>query len=631
MCGLWASLGLEVPRAVLDAVSHRGPDDEGWARFDLPLGPLVLGVKRLSIIDLSSRGHQPMQRDAGRLTIIFNGEIYNYLDLRRELQALGQIFVSESDTEVLLAAYDVWGDDCLRRLNGMFAFVIYDAGRQRLFAARDRFGVKPLYYHEQKGGICFASEIKQFTFLPGFRAYLDRQAAFDFLTGGYSDVGAGTALESVRQLRGGEFLVLPLERQSWSTMQPRVWYAPPPPGSVSMTIDEAASWFTDLLRDAVRLRLRADVPVGFCLSGGLDSSSIVSVAAESHNNTRAAPMSFSACYDDVVADERHFIDAVVRQTGSPNHRTFPQPDDIEELSKLLAWIHDGPLSSTSFIAQWHVFKLAKSHGVKVMLDGQGADETLAGYHSMFAFHQAELLRAGRILRLGTELLAQRRRHGATLMRQLGALAAAALPMPMTRVLRGLARRPVLPTWMARRGWDGIDVGHRTVDRAWTVEVENSPKGLGAMSVLMTRAVSLPMLLRAEDRNSMAHSVEARLPFLDFRLVDLALGLGGRHKIVDGETKVLLRRAMAGILPEEVRTRQDKIGFATPEAAWFSSPLKLWLADKARATARRFPDLIDEQRLSPLVERLAVSDDARAALWRIASFGDWMERFAVDIR
>jgi len=614
MCGIWASVGLLPPREVIERVAHRGPDGEGWRELESAAGPVVLAHRRLAVIDTSAAGLQPMADAEERLWITFNGEIYNYRELRDELAGRGHRFRTRTDTEVLLAAWREWGEAALPRLNGMFAFVLFDARRAELVAVRDRFGVKPLYLARVAGGLALASEIKQLLALPELAARLDPERALDFLAGGLLDHTERTLFAGIGQLRGGAMLRVALaDPGGLATPQRRRWYrfpeAPRPAEA-----DEAAEGFAALLDDSVRLRLRADVTVGSCLSGGLDSSSIVCLVAR-HTHRLAT---FSAVHDDPAIDERRFIREVVAVTGAEGHETTPRGAELAASAERLAWMQDEPFGSTSVFAQDRVFALARQHRTKVMLDGQGADEQLGGYAYCFGAFHAGLLRHGRLVRLAAELAAQRRRHGIAAAAQLRALAAASLPDAIRGPLARVGRRPpwILPAfWREHRGGGGPAGG----------------ASLAALSRAQLLATSLPMLLHYEDRNSMAHGIEARLPFLDYRVVEWSLAQGDEHKIVDGETKWMLRRAMSAMLPPAIRDRQDKLGFPTPELEWLRGPLRPVVADGLDQLAKRLPALFVGGAAPRFAEDvLAGRRPFDFALWRLVGFGLWSRVFGVSL-
>lgn len=398
MCGIWISVGFDPDPGRLDMIAHRGPDGQGWRVAGSDCGPVSLGHRRLSIIDTSDAALQPMTEPGERYWLVFNGEIYNFLELREEIEAAGHRFRTRSDSEVLLLGYALWGEAVLDRLIGMFAFAIWDEREQRLFVARDRFGIKPLYMLANGHGIAFASEIKQLLRLPGESGRINQDRLRDFLFHGISDHTAETMFADVRQLRGGECATLDLRRWRPGDAVPvRRWYGVLTPGTLEIGEAEAAERFRHLFAESVRLHLRSDVTIGSCLSGGLDSSSIVRMADRLLDSTGAGFATFTACYDDASVDERRFADAVVEGTRCVPHHVHPKVEDAVALAERITWHQDEPYGSTSIFAQWSVFAAARGAGVKVMLDGQGADEQLAGYHGGFGHYHAALLRRGRLL------------------------------------------------------------------------------------------------------------------------------------------------------------------------------------------------------------------------------------------
>ena len=665
MCGI-AALFSSDPRPLGDliqsmatAVRHRGPDGEGFAIFsarsfattalggvDTPAGtydariayaPIrdakpvsdavaALGHRRLSIIDLSPGGHQPMCTADRHYWIVYNGEIYNYVELRTELELLGHSFGSHSDTEVILSAYRQWGEQCLDRFNGMFAFVLVDRMQRRMFAARDRFGVKPLYYWVSPIGlVAFASEIKQFTGLPGWRPIVNGQRAYDFLNWGLFDHTSETLFSSVRQLRGGEYVSCSTDELLKGVVVKR-WYNLAPADSPS-SAEAAAAGLRSLLEDSVRLRLRADVPVGSCLSGGLDSSSIVCLANRLLHQVNAGALqkTFSARSTDLRVDEGAFIDAVVGSTGVANFQVYPPLSGLFEALPLITWHQDEPFGSTSIYAQWHVFRLAAEHNVKVMLDGQGADEQLAGYHVFFTARFGTLFRTLRLGRLASEMAEVRRVHAMGAKHLLAYSASTLLPEGIKQSMRRLTGRSAVKPldWLDMRR-----LGAAPSDPFLALGAKaSSVRGLSLSQLLYT---SLPMLLHWEDRDSMAHSVESRVPFLDYRLVEFVLGLPDDLKIAGAMTKRVLREAMRGVLPEKIRIRTDKIGFATAEEAWVrrESPeaFRAMLRDATEASS----GVLSPKALDFLDEVIEGRRAFSFAPWRMISFGAWMKRFNVQV-
>lgn len=643
-------------------VAHRGPDDEGFLALidgtptvffgrDTPwsvrqhcgagtveLGPssvmrvsqLAFGHRRLAIVDLSHLGHQPMCY-LGHLWITYNGEIYNFPELKVELETLGYRFSSHSDTEVILAAYEAWGVDCLRRFNGMWAFAIYDAQTRRVFLARDRFGVKPLYYWiSPTGMLAFGSEIKQFTVLPEWRSVVNGQRAYDFLVWGLSDHTEETMFKGVRQIPGGCCASINLE--DWCrplgatrSLEVQRWYELVP-RPFSGTFEEAARGLRGLLTDSVSLRLRSDVPVGSCLSGGLDSSSIVCLVHAIRRERRidTAQLTFSARSESKAVDEGRWIDEVICQTGLTSKTVTPCVDAVFDESAQVLWYQDEPYGSTSIHAQWNVFRLAADEQVRVMLDGQGADELLGGYFSFFGAYMAELLRQPSISGFLSEFQAVRRRHAMSL-RSLGVATCHHLlpPAAMQAVARLLGRSPFTPAWL-----DVQRLGAMPADPFAAGGARGS--SVRDLSLSQVRSTNLPMLLHWEDRSSMAHSVEARVPFLDYRVAEYVLGLPAEYKINGAVTKRVLREAMCGVLPEVIRSRTDKIGFATAEELWLRKHASQKFLSGIDRTIAAAGGIVGE----PVRELAREMIDGKAPfsflIWRIVSFGHWLERFSVSL-
>jgi asparagine synthase (glutamine-hydrolysing) len=614
VCGLCGIVALDRPpetatvAAMAGALDHRGPDGDGaWADDGV-----ALGFRRLAIIDLSDAGMQPFASDDGALRLMHNGEVYNYRELRRELEGHGHRFRSQTDTEVILRAYEEWGDRCVERFNGMWAIALWDGRRRRLFCSRDRFGVKPFYYSWDGARFAFASELKAFRAVGRLEPHLP--AVRDYVEQGYVDHTDETFFAGIRKLPPAHSLVvdehgLRLERY-WSLEQ-----RDEPEG-------DAAEAVRELLLDAVRLRLRSDVPVGSCLSGGIDSSAIVCgvdhlLRTEAGN---ALPVgdrqrTFTAYFEEQGFDERPYAEAVVERTRTQPHWITFSDDDLLEALPAIVWAQDEPFGSTSVAAQWFVMREAKRVGLKVMLDGQGADEILAGYHGYFGPFFADLLSGGRLGELRTEIGAYRRLHGAS-------AAAAAIALA----------RPFLPErvrWAARaRVRGGGALVHDDLPRSEAAPANGAGGGRlrRQMHLILTRR-GLPELLHYEDRNSMAHSLEARVPFLDVRLVELLFSLRDSDLIERGRTKAILRRALSDLLPPVVRDRVDKLGFVTPEARFMRGGLGELAADTFSSRAFRERGWVDATAaLRRLARHRRGEVNAGFELWRAVNLELWAERF-----
>jgi asparagine synthase (glutamine-hydrolysing) len=634
MCGLFASIGFAPESERIDRVAHRGPDGRGWQVFTSPNGPVALGHRRLAIIDTSDAGLQPFNDEPSRFHIILNGEIYNYIELRDELKAVGHTFKTATDTEVLLHAFIEWGEDALNRLLGMFAFVIWDDKDKRLFAARDRYGIKPLYLTLNPTGLALASEIKQLIGLPSLSGRANGGRLRDFLAFGVQDHTAETLFEGVTQIRGGECLSLDC---SQATLKPiiRRWYALPSLETRKLSPSDAAEQFHALLEDSIRLHLRADVQVGSCLSGGLDSSSIVALVSALLTNPveRQKFTTVSAVYPGTNVDESPFVNAMVAATGFNACRLTPDPADLRDNLDSIIHLQDEPFGSTSILSQWSVFKAAKEHGIKVMLDGQGADEQLAGYQSMIAPRMADLLRQGRMITLAKTLKDRLPRQGLGgrgklqfLQNDMASVARQFIPSGVRSRLRGIHRQVTQGDWLIDRP-DGQTHSAETI----SADSLGLPKvtGLDSLCRLLTHGNNLPMLLHWEDRNSMAHGIEARVPFLDHRLVEFSLGLPGDNKFEHALTKRVLRDAMGPQLPAKISGRRDKLGFATPEADWVRGHLRERVEEGVRLAAERLPSVFNAQATHAFAnQRLNAVGPLDFTLWRIANTGLWAKSFGI---
>lgn len=600
-------------------VAHRGPDGEGH----FVEGNLGLGHRRLAIVDLSRAGAQPMHY-LDRYVITYNGEVYNHLELRKELEREGYSFTSSTDTEVIAAAFDCWGEAFLERLNGMWAFAIFDRARRELFCARDRFGIKPFHYWiSPNGDICFGSEVKQFMVHPQWTAKLQKQQAYDFLVWGAAAHTDATLFEGVFSLEQGHALRLSLDRPPTSPdgrLPTRRWYRlreNPFDGS----FEEASAEFRRLFVDAVSLRLRSDVPVGSCLSGGVDSSAVVGTVAQIRRTQGGGiQRTFSICSSDPRLDERRWMDLVVSRTNVDAHFSYPELEELIEKMKQITWHQEVPTPAAGVLMQWEVMSLARSHQMKVLLDGQGSDEYLAGYHSFFAAHHARLLLTRSFKTLRCELQHVRDLHGQSVMESIRGMAQRLAP----RKIRGFAqRRTADPDW--------LDVKRMQVrTQSPYTEASTFASSISELSQTLLTSTNLPILLHWEDRNSMAHSIEARVPFLDYRLVEFALGLPDEYKIRNGMTKYVLRHALADLLPSEVSSRVDKRGFIAPEESYLRRGGGGHFRTKIQHAIEASNGLVKPSSLDILDEIIQTPRAYNQIPWRIVSFFDWLQAFDVRV-
>jgi asparagine synthase (glutamine-hydrolysing) len=532
---------------------HRGPDATGNYVDQVADGRfLALGHNRLSIIDLSEHAAQPMTTPDGRYTLVYNGEVYNYRELARELAGRELLDVAAGDTAVVLTALVEWGADALARFNGMWALVLYDRQAQTLLISRDRFGKKPLYYYQDGDSVFLASEIKAILSATDRRFSINAHVAIPFLTRGLVDVSNHTLFEDVKQFPAAGVEVIHLDRTAWTVGSDfrRYWRHPfemgfePTRGAVS------PGQIRDLFLDAVSLRLRSDVPVGILLSGGLDSSSILGAVAELRSLQDVAVLSVIS--DDREASEEPFIDAMTAHVGAEAHKFNASTDPLDLLDDLpsACWYNDGPISSLSSLTHLALMKMAKKKRVKVLLTGQGADEQLGGYNKFFYFYLLECVRQGRLLSALTTV-AQFSRNSSTLAE-----------FRLSEATRYIGRKRLAKTSFiaaAHRGRDTLDIGYNGsyARREW-IDITKT---------------SVPALLHSEDRMSMSQSLEMRVPFLDYRLVELLAGVHPSEKFEGGWTKAIFRQAIEGLVPKEIQYRRDKKGFKVPSDAWMRGDLK----------------------------------------------------------
>jgi len=562
VCGILGIVGerqlIERPQmeALRDLLQHRGPDGAGL--WHSPRMTEILAHRRLSIIDLSDRAAQPMVSQSGSCVVTYNGEIYNYVELKNELQADGVSFRTSSDTEVLLAAYEAWGTDCVTRLNGMFAFAIWDEAKQMLFAARDRLGEKPFFFHRGRDYIVFASEMKAILASGLVCTEPDYHGVYRYLVLRDVDSDHSTLFKGVQSLRPAHTLTY--SKNGGQLEISRYWAIDPEHHTSYRTDREYEEHFLELLQDAVRIRLRADVSVGSSLSGGLDSSTIACLV--SRQTRRGDQATFSARFRAPRYDEGAYIADVVGVTQAKGYSVYPNPAKLPDEVEALTWHQEEPFFSASVYAQWNVMRLAKDHGVTVLLDGQGGDETMAGYTTYYGPYLLDLLRQGKILGFLRDSAGFTRRQG------LHGAALSLVPLIRGRVERFLRRRfrsagipaEFLRLWACESsGHSGsrVDSLHRMLHHTLTISV-------------------LPALLRYADRNSMAFSREVRLPFLDHRLVEFLFSIPSDQLIRGQTTKHILRRAAVDILPASVRDRKTKLGFAPPQSEWMRSELRGWI-------------------------------------------------------
>jgi asparagine synthase (glutamine-hydrolysing) len=615
MCGIAALIDTvtnsPIPPSLLKTVNnlamHRGPDDEGYS-FWKNVG---LAHRRLSIIDVSADGHQPMVR--GELEITYNGEVYNYIELRNELQELGATFETRCDTEVVLAAYEYWGERCVERFNGMWAFVILDKKHNRLFCSRDRFGKKPLHFARVGNLFAIASEIKQFTALPYFTAKLNEPVAAAFLLCSDLNHGSETFFESVSLLSPGHNLKLDLATGHFVIEE---WYRFPSwqdGNEYAIGDEEAIEHFRELLQSSIRLRLRSDVPVGCFLSGGLDSSSITcSLPLVSSDTSQLATI--SACWDDPQIDEQQYIDAVSSFTNIRAIKYFPNLDELSSIGLLdqVVYHQEQPIATASHLVEYVNFRTAREHGFTVMFTGQGSDEVFCGYPAFQFALLNGLIRARKWKEFLHEWQSQRMQRNWGHFQLLKAYC-----LPKHRVW--LARNcPALDTnWLL------------TNSQLWrTQDSYRASSSLRHMSWFQIRRASLPYQLYSEDKSSMAASVESRLPFVDYRLVEFGFSLPDQLKLSRGCSKRILRRALEGLAPTSVCERKSKLGLPAPHVELLRRNESAVLSE-LNSLADSSPRMFSRKFANSLAGNFMNADFDHALVFRLLSFSRWTKLFSVS--
>lgn len=613
MCGIagifHVSGGAIEPDAVgrmVACLRHRGPDGDGTFFGD----GIALGHTRLAIIDLSHDSDQPFRDEAAGLTLIFNGEIYNYVELRAELRELGHEFRTAGDTEVLLKAYEQWGPGCLSRLNGMFALAIWNERTNELFLARDRFGKKPLYLTRRDGQVVFASEMKAILAVRPELRTPNLRSVYRYLVRGDLDLDAETFFHGIENLPAAHYVTLDREGRG----EPRPYWEPWA-AEVPKSRAEAIAGFRELLFDAVRIRLRSDVPVGSSLSGGIDSSSIVAaIHALREERGVEHQRTFSARFRSPRHDEGQYIARLTGTLDVDAHDVWVEPEGFLEDFAKLQYHQEEPIASTSPYAQWLVMRLARENQTTVLLDGQGADELLAGYSQAHGMFLAHWLRRGRIDRVGREMVAYGRRyHGFREPLMFGAY----YSMP------GKFRDRLAARLFGGRGVVSPDL-ERQFAPAHAEAPAPFPDRLRNELVRWQTTTQLPELLRYADRNSMAFGREARMPFLDHRLAEYCMGLPPTLLLEGATTKLVLREAMRGYVPDEILDRRDKVAFSPPQQRWNHTVLRPWIESMVSAAMGR--EGVFEAEAVGKVLREFQGGKGDTIAWRIASAEAWFQAF-----
>ena len=660
MCGIAAIVSKESfiansLKKMANVISHRGPDDQGYyftngnensvhlGGDDTPSNvyhsnhsytpknnidkdldsrfKLGLAHRRLSILDLSPSGHQPMSINNDRFWIIYNGEVYNYLEVKSDLINKSHEFKSNSDTEVILAAYAEWGPDCFNKFVGMWSLIIYDSLKNELFASRDRYGIKPLYYWlSPKNNLHFASEIKQFTVLDEWKSTMNSQRVSDYLAYAFTDHTDETMFQGVYQVPGGHSIRLNLSNLEFQSPQLTYnrWYQSNPQ-NFKGSFTDACFEFNSKFKQSIDLHLRSDVPIGSALSGGLDSSAIV---CEINSILKAKgaqhlQKTFSSCSTHEKFNEREWMDVVINHTKIDASFVYPNMDRLFELTEDLIWIHDEPYQSQSVYLGYHVFELAKQNGVKVLLNGQGADEYLGGYGQFTTTTFSQLLKALKLKTLIEEIRNAKSNWNYNSKNIIPKLLYNLQPYRSKEYFTHKKRNP-FSSYINYKEL-GVDPKH--------------PNSIIPIKLRSIKNISdyhlfhnpLNKYLKWEDRNSMSNSIEARVPFLDHRLVEFCQSLNVEYLEKGGERKRILRQGLKELLPKKIKERKDKKGFVTPEEKWVKSHPKLFRKKLIDSIDKSFgiinPKILDH------FDRIISGDiPFDYSYWRFTVFSEWLNKF-----
>ncbi len=601
----------------LEKLSHRGPNLQTSEVTIINNTTIILGHARLSVIDLTSDASQPMTTSDGRYSIIFNGEIYNYLELRKLLDENGYLFNTKSDTEVLLAAWATWGKACLDRVIGMFAFVILDRKYQTISLVRDCFGIKPLFTSKYNSNFYFSSELPALLALRGVGVGLNFQRSYDYLVHGDYDSNTETFVDGVNQLPPGCIQVFNIN--SNKITQPIRWWNPSAERSSTLSFKQASEKLREMFLASVKLHLRSDVPLGAALSGGIDSSSVV--CAIRHVEPNLPINTFSFIVKNSPLSEEYWVDLVNDHVKAKVHKVSPKPSDLFQDLDDMIMTQGEPFGTTSIYAQYRVFQLAKKNGMTVTLDGQGADELLAGYNGYPGKRTRSLLAEGDIVGAAKFLNAWAQWPGRSLSHGIKLVGAELLEGDLYQYARAMVMKSNPNDWLNDKF-----LAENNVNFIYPLKGNNSKfKDRVLIEALINASTKrgLPALLRHADRNSMRFSIESRVPFLTADIANFLFSLPEEFLISkSGETKSIFRSAMRGIVPDEILDRRDKIGFATPESDWLKEvfiTIPKWIDSEKELFFLRH-DVIRKK----IQQALSGQASFTPQVWRWINFYKWYE-------
>lgn len=652
MCGIYGAVSFEKPLNFMQLTSmarltrHRGPDASAFFLFDRHNNECsydidikdftkvslrekspgfdkkeckqIIGHNRLSIIGLGEKGTQPMNY-LDRYVLVFNGEIYNYLKLKNELEKDGYLFFTDTDTEIILAAYDKWGKDCFNKFKGMFAFSIFDKEEKELTLVRDRFGIKPLYYYSDDEAFYYCSEIKGFTDIPSWSPKANISTSLDFIVWNILDHTSETMFQDVNQLLPGHFISLKLNHGleiSKDKCHQECWY-----DIKENLIENDGQNYSKYFHDSIEDHLIADVQVGSCLSGGLDSSSIVSSIPKTNtNNYQFKTVTAQSEVQDL--DETQLAKEVIDKHRVSGSFVMPSLDGLKEKIDHILWHQEEPFISTSNLLQFEVFSRAKALGIKVMLDGQGADESLAGYKGFIGSCGASLIKRLQLLEFSKFTYSFKNdpvvSYSYVVFSSIGKLF------------------PSVHSFLKSLSGE-VDVT-KFIQDSYKKDINKNPslKNLHRDPLIgdiynQLSSTSLPMLLHWEDRASMASSIEARVPFLDHELVEYSLGIPNKMRFKDGYSKFVLRDMQEGFVPENILNNRRKLGYVTAEEYWMKSVDTEYFRSLLQEAIEDLEPLLNDSIIDHFDFFIKGKVKFSYIFWRVICYSLWIKKFKVSIK
>jgi asparagine synthase (glutamine-hydrolysing) len=582
-----------------DLISHRGPDDEGFY-FEKNF---AFGHRRLSILDLSSDGHQPMHY-LEKYTITYNGEVYNYLEIREELIEDGYKFISNTDTEVILASYDKWGESCVNRFNGMWAFAIYDKEKEIIFCSRDRFGVKPFYYTEIDGKFIFGSEIKQLLEFYEDR-FVNETLLIDFIVTSFQEHTNKTFFKNIYKLEQSHNLIYDLKNDSFEIKK----YYDVEFEKNSFSLEDSIQNYEKEFGRAIDYRLRSDVKVGTCLSGGIDSSTVAAVASKKYQEkSKEKFVAIHAKSIEKETDESRYAKLVANQCNLDLNIVEPCSQEFKENIDEVIYTQEEPFGSPSIFMQYFVMQKAKELGCTVLLDGQGGDETLLGYEKYFPAAYLEIFKNDGVLRAIKEIKNSNKNNSKMSLKWILKYSIGSL---MSNLRKKEYKRRTNFMKKYKNSFSFLD------------ELASKYMDINKLQEFEIKSTNLPVLLRYEDKNSMRHSIETRLPFIDYRTLECALNTNTKYKIKEGWTKYILRKILNKYVSDEIVWRKNKLGFNAPENIWIED-----ISELIKEEIKNSKILNKFCNMELLIKKLNNMDNRLK--WRIYNIAVWERVYDVKV-